>query len=93
MKEHQEAEASQAQQQQQVLSLKVLLEVLGKLSEVLDLIEENYPDVQRSLSVSGRVLANYGCYQEMLGEKQQKTVQMTITSFFKRRDKQEGQQD
>ena len=62
MKEHEEAEASQTQQQQHVLLHKVLMEAIGKLREVLDLIEENYPDVQRSSSVSHRELANFGFY-------------------------------
>ena len=45
---------------------------------VLDLIEENNHDIQRTSSVSRSVLANFRCYHEMLQEKQQKTVQMTI---------------
>ena len=56
---------------------------------VLDLIEENNHDIQRTSSVSRSVLANFRCYHEMLQEKQQKTVQMTITSFFKRKGKEE----
>ncbi|MPC36394.1 hypothetical protein E2C01_029851 [Portunus trituberculatus] len=51
MKER-EAEASQAQQQQHMLSLKVLSEAVGKLREALDFIEENDPDVRKSSSVS-----------------------------------------
>ena len=65
MEEHEEAEASQAQQQQRVTSHTVLSEAISKLREALDLIEENDPDVQKSSLVSRRVLANFGCHQEM----------------------------
>ena len=74
MKEHKEAETLQAKPQERVLSLKVLSEAMSNLREVLDLIEKNDPDVQRSSLVSCRVLASFGYFQEMLPEKQQKTI-------------------
>ena len=43
-----------------MLWCKVLLEAIGNLREVLDLIEEDYPDVHGSSSVSCRMLANVG---------------------------------
>ena len=92
MKEHEEAATSQAQQQERVLLHKVLPEPINKLREVLDLIEENDPDVKRSSTVSHRVLANFGCYEELLREKQQKTVLMPITSFFQKREKEKEQE-
>ena len=85
VKKHKEAEASQAQQQQQrVLSHKLLSKAISKLKEVLDLIEENNPDVQRSLSVS-QTAGKVWMLSKVVARKQRKTVQMTITSFFKRR--------
>ncbi len=66
---------------------------MSKLREALDLIEENDPNVQRSSSVSRKVLAEFGCYQEMLREKQEKTVQTTMTTFFKRKGQEEEEEE
>lgn len=76
VKEEEEAERSLTPEQR-VLSLKVLTEAMGKLREALDLIEENDPNVQRSSSVSRKIWAEFGCYQEMWREKQ-KTVKYNM---------------
>lgn len=89
VKEQEEAEASGAPER--VLTLKVLSEAMNKIREALDLIEENDPNVQRSFAVSRKMLADFGCYQEMLRKKQRKTVQTTMTSFFKRKGQEEEQ--
>ena len=85
LKEQEAAEASHApQQQQRVLSHLVLSQAVAKLREALDLIEENDPNVRRSSSVSQKVLSHFGCYIDMLREKQQKTVHMETTLFLTR---------
>ncbi|MPD01625.1 hypothetical protein E2C01_097161 [Portunus trituberculatus] len=53
------------------------------LAQAMKILEENYPNIEKSTAVIRGVMEKITCYEALLKEKQQKKKQQSITSFFR----------
>ncbi|KAK3892281.1 hypothetical protein Pcinc_003902 [Petrolisthes cinctipes] len=78
--EEAEAAAAVASQEQprRALTATNLPQCMDLLSQAMKIIEENYPNVERSTAVTRGVMSKLACYEVLLKEKNQQS----ITTFF-----------
>ena len=83
-RKRQEAEntATEEAEPEKFLSTKNLTDVFLKLSEVLAIISNNDPDMERSNGVKRAALNAFSCNDEMLREKKSNARQTTLDAFF-----------
>ncbi|XP_050699783.1 tigger transposable element-derived protein 1-like [Eriocheir sinensis] len=70
---------------ERVLTKKDLQEALSSIREALDILEAKDPNINRSATVSRKVMAELNCYQIMLDQKKKLTTQTKLDQFFRKK--------
>lgn len=71
------------------LSTKDLLEAFDYLEKAMAIFSGKDPQIERSSKVNRIIMSGYKCYRELYKQKQRKTVQQPLYTYFKRPSEQQ----